>query len=382
MKKIIQSLLVTLITMLMFTTANAGDTIKVGALVAATGPASFLGDPELKTLELYVEKINKNGGVLGKQLELIAYDTGANPKKATTFVKRLINQDEVVAIIGGSASGETLAIMPFVKKAKIPLISMAGSIKIVEPVKPYVFKTPATDKMACQKIFEYLKTKNKMNVALISGNGGFGKSMRGQCKAVASDYGINIVADETYGPKDTDMTSQLTKIKSMKNVQAVVNPGFGQGPAIVTKNFKQLGMNQTLVQSHGVASKKFIELAGSAGEGVIVASPPVVVASLLKNDNPIKNIAMGYISDYKAKYNASVSTFGGYAYDALHLLVNAMNKAKSFNSKKIRDALESTNNYVGLNGVFNMSAINHLGLDIDSGIQMLEIKNNDWSLAK
>ncbi|PLY07164.1 MAG: ABC transporter substrate-binding protein [Arcobacter sp.] len=362
--------------------ASAKDSIKIGALVAATGPASFLGDPELKTLELYVEKINAKGGVLGKKLELISYDTGANPKNATTFVKRLINQDEVVAIMGGSASGETMAILPFIKKAKIPLVSMAGSIKIVEPVKKYVFKTPATDRMACQKIFTYLKAKNKTNVALISGNGGFGKSMRGQCIEIAGDYGINIVADETYGPKDTDMTPQLTKIKSLDNVQAVVNPGFGQGPAIVTKNFKQLGMTQTLVQSHGVASKKFIELAGNASEGVIVASPPVVVASLLDDSNPIKQIALDYIKNYEDKYNAPVSTFGGYAYDALNLIVEAIKKANSSDPKAIRDALESTTSYVGLNGMFNMNKKDHLGLDIDSGIKMLEIKNGDWTLAK
>lgn len=363
-------------------TANAKDSIKIGALVAATGPASFLGDPELKTLELYVEKINAAGGVLGRNLELVAYDTGANPKKATTFAKRLINQDEVVAIIGGSASGETMAILPIIKKAKIPLVSMAGSIKIVKPVKKYAFKTPATDRMACQKIFEYLKGKSLTNVALISGNGGFGKSMRGQCKDVAGDYGIKIVADETYGPKDTDMTAQLTKIKGNASVQAVVNPGFGQGPAIVTKNFKQLGMTQTLVQSHGVASKKFIELTGNASEGVIIASPPVVIASLLEDSNPIKQIALDYIKDYEGKYNAPVSTFGGYAFDALNLVVNAIKTAKSAEPKAIRDALELTTNYVGLNGMFNITKDDHLGLDLNSGIKMLVIRNKNWELAK
>ena len=362
--------------------ASAKDTIKIGALVAATGPASFLGDPELKTLEFYVQKINATGGVLGKQLELIAYDTGANPKKATTFAKRLISQDNVVAIIGGSASGETMAILPIIKKAKIPLVSMAGSIKIVKPVKKFAFKTPATDRMACQKIFEYLKSKNKTNIALISGNGGFGKSMRGQCKDVASDYGIKIIADETYGPKDTDMTAQLTKIKSNSSVQAVVNPGFGQGPAIVTKNFKQLGMNVTLVQSHGVASKKFIELTGKASEGVIVASPPVVVASLLKDSNPIKKVALAYLTEYEARYNIPVSTFGGYAYDALNLIVNAIKSAKSSDPKAIRDALEATQGYVGLNGIYNMNKKDHLGLDLSTGIKMLVIKNGDWAIAK
>lgn len=361
---------------------SAKESIKIGALVAATGPASFLGDPELKTLKLYVKKINDEGGVLGRELELVSYDTGANPKKATTFVKRLINQDKVVAIIGGSASGETMAILPYIKKAKIPLVSMAGSIKIVKPVKKYAFKTPATDRMACQKIFGYLQGKSLTNVALISGNGGFGKSMRGQCKDVASDYGIKIVADETYGPKDTDMTSQLTKIKSQANVQAVVNPGFGQGPAIVTKNFKQLGMTQTLVQSHGVASKKFIELTGKAGEGVIVASSPVVIASLLEDSNPIKKIALGYIKNYEGTYNAPVSTFGGYAYDALNLVVEAMKTANSAKSQDIRDALENTTNYVGLNGIFNMSKTDHLGLSLDSGIKMLVIKNGTWALAE
>jgi len=361
---------------------SAKDSIKIGALVAATGPASFLGDPELKTLELYVEKINAAGGLLGKKVELIAYDTGANPKKATTFVKRLINQDEVVAIIGGSASGETMAILPYIKKSKIPLVSMAGSIKIVKPVKKFVFKTPATDRMACQKIFEFLKAKNKTNVALISGNGGFGKSMRGQCKDVASDYGITIVADETYGPKDTDMTAQLTKIKSISNVDAVVNPGFGQGPAIVTKNYKQLGLTATLVQSHGVASKKFIELAGKASEGVIVASPPVVVAELLEDSNPIKKIALQYIKDYETKYNAPVSTFGGYAYDALNLVVEGIKKANSAEPEAIRDAIESTTNYVGLNGMFTITKKDHLGLDLNSGIKMLVIKNGTWALAE
>lgn len=364
------------------TTLSAKDTIKIGALVAATGPASFLGDPELKTLELYVDKINEEGGVLGKKLELIAYDTGANPKKATTFVKRLLKQDEVVAIMGGSASGETMAIIPFVQKAKVPLVSMAGSIKIIDPVQKYVFKTPATDRMACQKIFEYLKGKGQTNIALISGNGGFGKSMREQCKDVAPTYGMNILADETYGPKDTDMTSQLTKIKSISNLQAVVNPGFGQGPAIVTKNFNQLGMTQTLVQSHGVASKKFIELTGDAGEGVIVASPPVVVAALLKDSNPIKKIALNYVKDYEGKYNTPTSTFGGYAYDALYIIVNAIKRAESDNPKDIRDEIEKTTNYAGLNGMFNMSKKDHLGLDIHSAIKMLEIKNGDWALAK
>lgn len=362
--------------------ANAKESIKIGALVSITGPASFLGDPEQKTLELYVKKINESGGVLGKKLELITYDTGANPKKAIGFIKRLINQDKVVAVIGDSSSGATLAVMPFAQKAKIPLISMAGSIQIIKPVKKFVFKTPATDEVACRKIFQFLKKQNKTNVALISGTGGFGKSMREQCKKVSTELGIKILADETYGPSDTDMSAQLTKIKSIKEVQAVINPGFGQGPAIVAKNYKQLAIEPILIESHGVASKKFIELAGEASEGIIVASPPVVVANLLDDKDPVKKVALDYIKEYEAEYKIPTSTFGGYAYDALFLLVEGIKNANSTEPKKIRDGIEKVQNYAGLNGIFNMSKDDHMGLDIDSGIRMLVVKNGDWALAE
>ena len=373
---------VAMVSVLFFSVSlQAKDTIKIGAILAVTGPASFLGDPELKTLQMRIAEINKQGGVLGKKLELVHYDNGANPKKAVTFVKRLINQDKVDAIIGASASGDSLAIMPFVQKAKIPMVSLGGSIKIVEPAQSYVFKTPATDRMACQKIYEYLEAKGKTKIALISGNGGFGKSMRAQCKDVASDYGIIVLADETYGAKDTDMSSQLTKIKNTKGVQAVVNPGFGQGPIIVTKNFKQLGLKQLLVQSHGVASDTFIKLTGESGEGVLVASPPILVANLLKDSNPIKKMTLGYVHNYETKYDEPVSTFGGYAYDALGLIVEAMKTAKSTNKTKVRNALEKTSGFAGVNGIFDMSKKDHLGIDIDTGIKILAIEKGDWKIA-
>jgi len=363
-------------------TAVAKDSIKIGAIVAATGPASFLGDPELKTLKHYTEKINANGGVNGKDIELVAYDTGANPKKAVTFAKRLIHKDGVVAIIGPSTTGETMAIIPIVQKSKIPLMSMAGSVAIVNPVKKYVFKIVATDRMACQKIMQDLKAKKLTNLALISGSGGFGKSMRKQCKEVSKDYGINIVADETYGKKDTDMTAQLLKIKGVKDVQAVLNPGFGQGPAIVTKNYRQLKLTQPLYQSHGVASKKFIEIAGKASEGVLLVSPPVIVADKLDDSNPIKKVAVEYKNEYEKAFNSQVSSFGGHAYDALYAIVNAMKAAKSEDPSKIRDAIEQTKGFAGIDGVVNMSATDHLGLDTDSGMVLIEIKGGDWNIVK
>ncbi len=361
--------------------ADAADPIKIGTFLAVTGPASFLGDPELKTLELYIEDLNKDGGILGRQIELVHYDTGAAPPKAITAVKRLINQDKVDIIIGGSASGETMAVIPIVEKAGIPFISFAGSVKIVEPVKKWVFKTPHTDKMACGKIFEDIQKRGLNSIAMISGTGGFGKSMKGQCEKLAPAYNIKVVASETYGPKDTDMTAQLTKIKGVSGIQAIVNAGFGQGPAIVTKNYRQLGMTMPLYQSHGVASKSFIDLAGEAAEGVRLPAAALLVADMLGDNDPQKPVVQGYAKAYTEAYGGSVSTFGGHAYDGLQMAVSAMVRAGSTDKAAVRDEIEKTSGYIGTAGFVNMSADDHLGLDL-SAFKMLEIRNGDWTIVK
>ena len=221
--------------------AHAAPPIKIGSFLSVTGGAAFLGDPEQKTLELYVDKINAAGGVLGRKLELIAYDSGGSAEKARTFVKRLIEEDKVDAIVGGSTTGETMAVIPLVQQARIPFISLAGAVVIVEPVKKWVFKTPATDRMACEKIFADMKTRNISKIGLISGSGGFDKSMRAQCMKVAPRYGIEIVADETYNAKDTDMTAQLTKMRQNSQVQAVLNDGFGAASELLCKHFRLNG---------------------------------------------------------------------------------------------------------------------------------------------
>lgn len=361
--------------------AVAADPIKIGTFLAVTGPASFLGDPELKTLELYIDELNKGGGVLGRQIELVHYDTGAAPPKAIVAAKRLINQDKVDIIIGGSASGETMAVIPIVQKAGIPFISFAGAVAIVEPVKKWVFKTPHTDKMACGKIFEDLQMRKLTTIAMISGTGGFGKSMKGQCAKLASAYDITIASSETYGPKDTDMTAQLTKIKGTAGVQAVVNAGFGQGPAIVTKNYRQLGLTTPLYQSHGVASKKYIELAGEAAEGVRLPAAGLLIADMLADNDPQKAVVQSYTKTYTDAYGGDVSTFGGHAYDGLQMAVAAMVRAGSTDKAAVRDEIEKTSGYVGTGGIVNMSPTDHLGLNL-SAFSVLEIKNGNWTVAK
>ena len=358
----------------------ASAQIKVGAVLSVTGPASFLGDPEKRTLEIYVDEINAKGGVNGQKLQLIVYDDGGNPNNARTFATRLVEEDKIDAMVGGSTTGSTLAMMPVFEDAKIPFISLAGAVQIIQPVRKWVFKTPHTDTMACEKIFADLKARNLTTIAMISGTDAFGKSMHDQCVAVAPKDGIKIAIEESYGPRDSDMTPQLTKIHNTAGVQAVVNPGFGQGPAIVTRNYRQLGIKLPFYQSHGVASKQFIELAGPAAEGVRLPAAALLIADKLPASDPQKPVVVNYTREYQSKTKQAVSTFGGHAYDGLMILVQAMQRAKSADKAKVRDEIEKTKGYIGTGGIVNMSPTDHLGLDL-SAFHMLEIKGGDWTLV-
>lgn len=356
--------------------------IKLGATLSETGPASFLGDPEAKTLRLLVEQINAKGGIKGEKIKLTIYDDGGDPNKAKTFATRLVEEDGVVAIIGGSTTGASMAVIPVAEEAKVPFISLAGAIEIVEPVRAYTFKTPHTDKMACEKIFDDIKKRGFSKIAMLSGTDGFGASMRKQCTAVAPKWGMTILVDETYGPKDTDMTPQLTTIRSNAEVQAIVTPGFGQGPAIVTRNYHQLGIKAPLYQSHGVASFSFIKLAGAKeADGVRIPGTAMLVVDQLADNDPQKKIAKDYMTLFEKATNQPVSTFGGYAHDAFAIFVDATGRAKSMKATDIRDAIETTTKLVGTTGTVSMSKTDHLGLDLSS-FRMLEIKQGGFSLVK
>jgi branched-chain amino acid transport system substrate-binding protein len=356
--------------------------IKIGAVLSVTGPASFLGDPEKKTLEMYVAELNAKGGVNGQQIRVIIYDDGGDPNQARTFGIRLIEDDKVDALLAGSTTATTMPIITLAEEAQIPLVNFGGAVQAVSPVKKWNFKTPHTDLMACEKIFDDLKKRNLTKIGMISGTDAFGKSMRDQCMTVTGKYGIEVLHEETYGPRDSDMTPQLTNIKSKSGVQAVINPGFGQGPAIVTRNYKQLGITVPLYQSHGVGSKQFIELATpAAAEGVRLPAAALLVADKLPDNDPQKKVVTDYKKTYESKTNQPVSTFGGHMYDGLMILVEAMQRAKSTDKAKVRDEIEKTKGFMGTGGVVNMTAADHMGLDL-SAFRMLEIRNGDWTLVQ
>jgi len=356
----------------------AGDKeIKIGSFLSLTGPASFLGDPELKTLQMYVDEINQKGGFDSKKISFIHYDDGGKAQEANEAVKKLIKKDKVDLIIGGTTSGTSLAVIDIIEEEKIPFISMAASIQIIEPVKKWVFKVAHTDKMAVEKIFADMKKIGITKIALITGDGGFDKSGHAQCVALAPGFGITIIADEFYNNNDTDMTSQLTKIRAT-DAQAILNFGFGKAPAIVTKNIRQLDIKLPLYHSHGVASKDFLKLAGEAAEGAKLPAAALIVAEQLKDSDPLKKPLLDYKTKYEAKFG-EVSTFGGHGHDALFIALNAIKRAGSPDIAKIRDEIEKTKAYPGTAGIFNMSPADHMGLD-SSAFKMVQVVNGTWKV--
>lgn len=365
--------------------APHAEPYKIGAIFAVTGPASFLGEPEKKTAEMLVEQINANGGIEGHPLELIVMDTEGDSTKASLHAKRLITKDKVLAIIGPSTSGNSIAVIPLAEKYEIPLISCAASYKIVqnpETGKPYkwVFKTPQSDSMAAEAIYNFLNAKGMTRVAIMSVTSGFGASGRSELLRLAEPYGMTVVADEKYGPKDTDMTAQLAKIRAL-SPQAIINWSIGPTQVTVVRNWKDLGMQSTpFFQSHGFGNLKNIELAAGAAEGIYLPLGSVNIAEILPENHPQKHVTMSYQTTYREKFNEPLSSFGGHAWDALNMVATAL-KTSGADRAKLRDELELLSGFIGQHGVFNMSPDDHNGLD-KSAFNMLVVKNNTWAFAK
>ena len=360
----------------------AKEPYKVGAVFAVTGGASILGEPEKRTAEMLAEEINKKGGIDGHKLELVLYDDESDETKCRTRVTRLIKTDKVPVIIGPSTSGNTMAVIAVCDESKVPLISCASSIKIVTPVseRKWIFKVAPSDSHSVERIYEFLLKKGIKKVAIMTVSDGYGSSGREELLRVAPNVGIEVVADERYGPKDTDLTAQLTRIRGT-GAQAVINWSVGPTQILAVKNWKELGMTaMTFVQSHGFASKKNIELAGGAAEGVFCPLGRVNIPDLLPTTDPQKKVIMAYNEAYQGRFKEPLSAFGGHAWDALQLAVEAL-AAVGPDPAKIRDYLENRKNFVGQGGVFNFSPADHCGLTKDS-FEMVVVKNGTWALAQ
>ena len=375
MKKWSMGIISVFITLLFCGSAFAAGTIKIGGLFSVTGPAAFIGDPAKKTLEMLVKETNRKGGINGMKVETVIYDTGGDPTKAVQLATRLIKDDKVNVIVGPSTTGESMAVIPLVEKAKIPMISSAAGGKIVDPVKHWVFKTAASDHIAVEKLLNYVQSKNQKRIALLTVSDGFGTSGREQLKAYAAKKGFTIVADEVFAPKDTDMTPQLTKIRSLKP-DAIIAWALNPGMAIITRSMKQLDIKLPLYMSHGTATNKYIELAGEAADGVIHPAGKMAIYDSLPHSDPQAKLLKDYYVEYKKLYGEEATTFGGYAYDAYQLIASAVKKGNT-TPEQIRDGIEQAKNLPSVSGIFTMSPKDHNGLDLSS-LVMVKIVKGKW----
>jgi len=349
---------------------------KIGAIFDISGPALALGIPEKRSVEMVGEKVNRDGGSNGRPLELVFYDTALDVQKTINSVNKLIKKDKVLAIIGPSTSGVSMALIETMQNNEMPNISCAARIDIIDPPKKWVFKTPQTDKQAVEKILTYAKKHGIKKVSLMIAEGGFGAGGLKQLNNLAPKYGIEIVASEKFSEKDPDVSTQLTKIRGT-DAQAMIVWDTDKGSARVARNMRQLGMKMPVYMSHGIANMKFIKQAKEAAEGVIFPAGRLVVWEYLPESDPQKKVLSKYAADFKAKYNTTPDTFGGHAWDAVQLIIRAIEKAGD-DIGRIRDEIENTRNFVGIGGVFNYSKKDHIGLGPESLI-MVKIVNGKWT---
>ena len=360
------------------TWSTAAAAIKVGAIFAVTGPASFLGGPEARSAAMAVARINREGGINGEQIELIVKDSAGSPEKAVSFAKQLIEEERVVAIIGPSTSGESMAVKKIAEDGRTVLISCAAAEVIVDPVASYVFKTPQKDSFAARKIFAEMQRQSITTIAVASGNDGFGKAGKEQLEKLAPEFAIRVALSETYDSKATDLSALVAKMKATPGIQAVVNWSVAPAQAIIAKNMRQGNWRVPLFQSHGFGNIRYAEAAGAAAEGIIFPCGLLLVAESLPDAHPQKPLLMQYKTEYETLHKEEASAFGGYAYDALNMVAAAV-RAGGTDRARVRDALEGLRNFTGVGGVFSFSPQDHNGLDIDS-FAMMTVKDGRFIL--
>ena len=356
------------------------EPIKIGAILSLTGTYAGLGEPEKNLIEMEVKKINDAGGINGRPIEVIIEDDATDEAQAVAAASRLIEQENVVAIIGATGTGQTMAMRGDIQRAGIPQVSMAGGTVITNPVDSLVFATPWSNTIVVPFTLEYLKSQGITKIGLITDSGGFGKDGQAVFAAEAPKAGIEIVADETLNPGDTDMTAQLTKIKN-SDAEAIVMWTAGKEAAIIAKNAKDLGIDLPIYGSHGIARQEFIDGAGEAAEGVKLAAGKVLDPSLYGEDSEAATVANDFISSYEQAYGEKPGMFPGYAYDALYLVVEAAKRVEGdLTPEALRDEIEATSGWVGIDGTYNMTAEDHNGLTADD-LQMYEISGGKFTPA-
>ncbi len=352
--------------------------IPIGGIFSITGPASNLGDPEAKSVRMLVDAINARGGIQGRPIELYLEDDQGNETSAVNAANQLIKKN-VVAIIGPSRSGTTLAIVDLCDQVGVPLISCAAAAVITEPVRPYVFKTAQKDSAAVERIYAHMKGRGITRIGLLTDNTSFGQEGLTQLKKALPKYpGLEIVAAESFGKDDTDLRPQISKIQAA-GAEAIIGWSILQGQSILLKNARTLGLSIPIYQSHGFANIEYVKAAGESADGVLFPASRILIAEQLAEDSPYKKPLVEYKNAYETTYKSDVNAFGAYAADALNLLVLAIEKSGP-DRKAIRDTLETLQDFKGATGIFNLSPQDHTGLTKEA-FEMLTVQKGAFTIA-
>lgn len=363
-------------------TPTATEPIKIGAIFSVTGGAARLGGPEKNAALMIQEQVNNAGGIKGRTIELIIEDDAGIVENTVNAIQKLIHRDNVVAVIGPTRSGNGMAVAPIAQESRIPLVSCAAAVTqqypegdMTKPVYPYVFKTPQNDSHCAITIFKDCQAKGFKKVAIITGTTGFGAAGRAELQRYAGKYDIDLVADETYPPDASDLTPILTKIKAEKP-QAVINWSIVEAQALIAGQMKQIGLDVQLYQSHGFGNKAYIT---EAAEGILFPAGRLLVLNDIDPSDVQYDVLTKFKNDYETKYGEEVSTFAGHAYDALWMVLKAIETTDA-DRDLIRGGLEATNNFIGTAGVFNMAPDDHCGLTEDAFV-MVTVKDGEFRLA-
>ncbi len=358
--------------------AFAGDDpILIGGLFAESGPAAYVGTPSRLVADMTVKQINDAGGVLGRPLKLVVYDTESKTDAALRLARQLVESDNVLAVIGPTRTGSGMGVKKFTEGRGVPVIMTVGGDPVIAGGKfgPYAwtFKTPQRTSTAVKKVYGFLKDKGIKKIALMTAKDSFGQDGARRLKALAGDYGLEIAAEETFDAKGSDFSAQAFKLAAAKP-EAVIVWTIGPAGAVAAKNFAALPGDKPLVfQCHGQPGPKFLELAGAAAEGVYMPGTKLMAPASLSDDDPQKAVVDTFIKDYNEngiQAEFPLNTHSGYAYDALILLKAALEKAGKADRTALRDALQELTGVPGASGVFSLTPKDHNGLGVDSLVML------------
>jgi branched-chain amino acid transport system substrate-binding protein len=355
--------------------------VKIGLVLSLTGPAASLGIPARDTATLLPKQMG------GQNVEYIVLDDASDTTQAVQDTKKLISENHVDAVIGSSITPNSLAMIDVVAEGQTPMISLASSAKIIEPVdakRHWVFKTPQTDAMMASAIAEHASSHGVKKMAFIGQADALGETFYAEVAKFAQLHHIDMVASERFNRTDPSVTGQVLKILAA-HPDAVVVGAAGTPAALPPKTLRERGFKGLIYHNHGVANNDFLRVCGADCNGTFLPAPPVLVAAQLPADHPAKRLALDYIARFEALRGPnSVSAFGSYTYDAGTLLSHAVPVALKAGApgtpefrRALRDALEATRGLADTNGVVNMSATDHLGLDQRARV-MVEISNGKW----